>query len=142
MIELTINVVLKFFHILGLMLGTAAGFGSMFVARQTRRAAQPSPDILALRPILPKLGLAGIVLLWLTGLGLWFFRYDLTDLGPAYSTKILVSLILLAVIVTTNLVNRHAAKTGAPLPAWLPKLGMSMPVLTLTAMGLGVWVFI
>ncbi len=142
MIELTLNVVLKFFHILGLMLGAAAGFGSMLVARQVRRATSPSADLLALRPLLSKLALAGIVLLWVTGLGLWLFRYDLADLGPAYSLKMLVALLLLSVVMTINAANRRAASTGTPAPSWLPKLGMSTPILTLIAMALAVWVFI
>ena len=41
MIELTINFAFKFLHILGLMLGAAAGFGSMAVARQARRGGTP-----------------------------------------------------------------------------------------------------
>lgn len=142
MIELTINVVLKFFHILGLMLGAAAGFGSMLVARQARRAATPSPDLLALRPLLSKLALAGIILLWITGLSLWLLRYDLAQLGPAYSFKMLVALVLLVVVIVINVVNRRAASAGTPPPTWLPKLGMSTPILTLIAVALGVWVFI
>ena len=47
MIELTVNFVFKFLHILGLMLGTAAGFGAMVVARQARRANGPSPELAA-----------------------------------------------------------------------------------------------
>lgn len=140
--ELTLNFVLKLLHILGLMLGTAAGFGSMAVARQARRSGRPSPDLLALRPIFSNFALAGIGLLWLTGLGLWLFRYDLVNLGPAYSLKLAVALVLLGVVLAINRLNRRAAASGTPAPSWLPKLGMTTPVLTLVAMGLGVWVFI
>lgn len=140
MLELTINFVLKFFHIFGLMLGAASGFGSMVVARQMRRA--PSPEIAKLRPFFIKLALIGIIVLWITGLGLWMMRYDMAQLGRLYDIKMLVAAILLVIVIFMNMTLRRAAKAGTPPPAWLPKLGMSTPFLTLIAMGLGVWVFI
>ena len=142
MIELSVNFVLKFLHILGLMLGAAAGFGSMVVARKIRRAGKPAPELAALRPVFGRLGMTGIVLLWLSGLLLWMFRYDFADLGPAFSIKMVVSLILLGVILALNMMFRRAQTAGVAPAAWLPKLGMTTPVLTLVAMGLGVWVFI
>ncbi len=142
MIELTVNFVLKFLHIFGLMLGAAAGFGVMAVSRRARIAGAPSPDLAALRPVFSKMGLAGILLIWLSGIGLWLFRYDLADLGAAYTAKLLVALVLLGVILAIGRVAGRAAKAGTPPPAWLPKLGMTTPILTLIAMALGVWVFI
>ena len=142
MIELTVNFTLKFLHIFGLMLGAAAGFGSMLVARQMRRAGGVSPDLAAIRPLFGRFALAGIVLLWLSGLGLGLFRYDLTDLGPAYSLKILIALVLLGVILVIGRLNARAAATGTAPSRWVPRLGMTTPVLTLLAMALAVWVFI
>lgn len=142
MIELTVNFVFKFLHIFGLMLGAAAGFGSMVVARQVRAAGQPSPQLAALRPKFSRMALAGIMLIWISGLGLWMFRYDFVNLGAAYSIKLLVALVLLGVVLAIYQLNARAAKTGTPPPAWLPKLGMSTPILTLVAMALGVWIFI
>lgn len=140
MLEQTINFILKFFHIFGLMLGAASGFGSMIIARQMRRA--PSPEVAKLRPFFIKLALGGIVLLWITGLGLWIMRYDMAQLGRLYDIKMLVAAILLVIVIFMNMTLRRAVKAGTPPPAWLPKLGMSTPFLTLIAMGLGVWVFI
>lgn len=142
MIELTMNFTLKFLHLVGLMLGAAAGFGAMAVARQARRAGGPSPDLMALRPHFARLALAGIVLIWLTGLALWLVRYDLADLGPAYSLKMVVALVLLGVVLVINRVNARVARNGGPPPPWLPKLGMATPVLTLAAVALAVWVFV
>lgn len=142
MIELTANFALKFLHILGLMLGAAAGFGSMAVARQIRRAGGASPDLAALRPLLGRLGLAGIVLIWLSGLGLWVFRYDMADLGPVYQVKVAVAAVLFGVIVVLGRAGAKAAAAGTPPPRWVPALGMSTPVLTLAAVALAVWVFV
>lgn len=140
--EPTVNFILKFLHIGGLMLGAAAGFGSMIIARQARRAGGPSAELAALRPAFGKLGLAGITLLWVSGLLLWLLRYDLADLGPAYSLKMVVALVLLGIILAMSHVLRRSHRDGVPPPAWLPKLGMTTPVLTLAAMALGVWIFI
>ncbi|TKT81113.1 hypothetical protein [Aquamicrobium sp. LC103] len=143
MIEFTVNFVLKFFHLFGLLLGAAAGFGSMAVARQARRSGgKPPAELLALRPFFARMALAGIALLWVTGLGLWAFRYDFVRLGLAFDLKMLVALLLLAVIVAINMIMRRATAAGTPPPAWLPKLGMTTPVLTLTAVALAVWVFV
>lgn len=142
MIELTMNFFWKFLHIFGLMLGAASGFGAMAVARQARRAGGPTPELAALRPWFGRLGLAGIVLIWISGLALWMLRYSFADLGPAYSLKLVVALVLLGVILAMTTTMRNAMKSGTPPPAWLAKLGMTTPVLTLIAMGLGVWVFI
>lgn len=141
MIELTVNFVFKFLHMFGLMLGAAAGFGAMVVARQVRRGG-PTPELAAIRPAFSTMALTGITLLWLSGLGLWLFRYDLADLGAAYSLKLVTALVLFGVILAINRVNARAAQNGTPPPTWLPKLGMTTPVLTLIAMALGVWVFI
>lgn len=142
MIELTINFIFKFLHIFGLMLGAASGFGSMIVARQIRRTGTASPEIAALRPLFIRLGLAGIALLWISGLALWLFRYDLVDLGPLYSLKMLIAVALFGVALTLDSLLRRARRTGTMPPRWLPKLGMTTPVLMLVAMGLGVWIFI
>lgn len=142
MIELTMNFFWKFLHIFGLMLGAASGLGAMAVARQARRAGGPTPELAALRPWFGRLGLAGIILIWISGLALWMFRYAFADLGPAYSLKLVVALVLLGVILALTATMRSATKAGTPPPAWLPKLGMTTPILTLIAMGLGIWVFI
>ena len=142
MIELTINFTLKFLHLIGLMLGAGAGFGAMAVARQARRAGGLSPDLAALRPQFARLALAGITLLWVSGLGLWIFRYDLVDLGPAWSLKLVVALVLLGIALALHHLNGRAQKAGTLPPAWLPRLGMATPVLTLVATALAVWIFI
>lgn len=140
MTELTINFIFKFVHIFGLMLGAASGFGSMFVARQLRRG--PTPELAAMRPFFGKLGLYGIGLLWVSGLALWVMRYDMAHLGPVFDTKMLVAMILLVVIAIMNIAFNRAKKASTPPPAWLPKLGMTTPVLTLLAVALAVWVFV
>lgn len=133
---------IKFLHFLGLMLGAGAGLGSFAVARQIRRAGGAAvPQLAALRPFFAHLALSGILLLWLTGLWLYFVAWRGTDLGGAFHVKLGVAALLFAVILVINLVGRSAAAKSLPPPAWLPKLGMTTPVLTLIAVALAVYVF-
>lgn len=137
--EATVNTALLFLHFSGLMLGAASGFGAMLVVRQARR--DPSPQLAALRPQFVRLGLAGIVLLWISGLLLWFFRYDFVDLGPAFHTKLTIAALLLIMIVVLHGVARRFVRQGLPPPAWARAFGMSTPFLTLIAVGLAVYIF-
>lgn len=136
---MAIDFLLKFIHIFGLMLGAASGIGQMIVVRQVRRT--PTPELARLRPMFGRVGLTGIILLWLSGLGLWAHRYDMSHLGPLFDLKMLVALVLLIIILVVTVTLRRSLKAGTPPPAWLPKLGMSTPVLTILAVGLAVWIF-
>lgn len=136
MIELGVSFVLKFLHLCGLMMGAGAGLGSMAVSRRLRRAG-PVPELLALRPFFARLALWGVALIWASGLGLWLIRYDFADLGPVYSLKLVVALVLLAVALALHRLGRRAAP-----PAWLPMLGMATAALTLLAVALSAWVFV
>lgn len=142
MIELVMTVGLKFLHFLALMLGAGAGLGSMLVARQLRVAGNPPPAaLIALRPRLGAIGLVGVLLIWASGLGLWLLRYDMVDLGPAFTLKLAVSALLLGVVLTMRRVAHRAATAGGPPPSWFGRLAMAPSVLTLIAVALAAWVF-
>jgi hypothetical protein len=141
--ELAIIVILKFLHFLGLMLGAAAGFGSMAVMMQARRGdGAPAPALMALRPVFGRLGLAGISLLWLSGLGLWSMRYGFANLGVAYALKLVTAAILFGMILAMSQATAQMRREGTPPPAWLPRLGMATSPLTFLAVLLAVWVFV
>lgn len=117
------NFTLKFLHLLGLLLSAAAGFGAMAVPRQARNAGTVSADLSALRPRFARLALAGIVLIWLSGLGLWLFRYDLADLGRLYSLKMAAALLLLGAALAVERAHPGTApnrRPGCPGWAWRP----------------------
>ena len=105
----------KFLHIFGLMLGSAAAFGSFAVARQVRLSAgAPPKELLALRPLFARTALVAIVLLWLTGLWLYVDAYAGVALGWAFHAKLGAATLLLVAIIAVNVVaapscRRHAA---------------------------------
>ena len=131
----------KFLHFLGLMLGAGGGFGAMVIAGALRRTPGAAPQLGALRPIFGRLSLAGIVLIWLTGLWLYFGLYAAAPIGTAFSAKLVAAAALLAVVLTLTVVQARARKRGTPPPAWVPRLGMAAPVLTLLAVALAVVAF-
>jgi UPF0716 family protein affecting phage T7 exclusion len=141
--EFAAIVILKFLHFLGLMLGAAAGFGSMAVMMAARRNGEgpPPAPLMALRPVFGKLGLTGIVLLWVSGLALWFMRYGFANLGVAYALKLVTATALLGMILAMSQATASMMRNGTPPPAWLPKLGMATSPLTFLAVFLAVWVF-
>ncbi|MCG6113769.1 MAG: hypothetical protein MEQ84_01105 [Mesorhizobium sp.] len=140
--EFAVILILKFLHLVGLMLGAAAGFGSMAVIMQARKAGGPPPaPLMALRPFFGKLGLAGILLLWVTGLALWGLRYEFAHLGAAYVLKLVAATALLGMILFMSRATARMARDGTPPPAWMPKLGMMSSPLTFLAVFLAVWVF-
>lgn len=134
-----VNTTLVFLHFTGLMLGAAAGLGQMVVARRLR--ADSSPSVAAMRPSFGAMGLAGIVLLWITGLLLWLLRYDLTDFGPAFHTKLTVAGLLFAIIIVLHVTVHRALARGEVPPGYVKVLGMSTPFLTFAAVALAAYVF-
>ncbi|QPC86986.1 hypothetical protein GA830_09755 [Mesorhizobium sp. NBSH29] len=132
---------IKFLHIFALMLGAGAGFGQLIIARRLRAAdGQLKPELMALRPIFARLGLAGIVLIWLTGLWLYLGFYAGSNLGAAFHIKLLLATALLAISITGAVVMARA-KAGSRPPAWLPTLGMASGPLLLLAVALAVYIF-
>ena len=132
----------KFLHLIGLMLGAGAAFGSMAVVRAVRGAAgTPSPQLLALRPVFARMALGGIAVLWISGLWLYLGFYRGADLGGAFHAKLATATLLLLIVAAISIVGARAKAAGAPPPAWLPRLGMVTPVLLILAVGLAVYVF-
>jgi uncharacterized membrane protein len=131
----------KFLHIFGLMLGSAAAFGNFAVARQIRLSAgAPPKELLALRPLMARTALGAIVLLWLTGLWLYTDAYMGVPLGWAFHAKLGVAALLLVAIIAVNVVMRRAA-AGTPPPSWLPQLHIATRVLLVLAVAFAVFVF-
>jgi hypothetical protein len=84
---------------------------------------------------------AAIVLLWL--IGLWFhvgFRADANP-DPATYTVVGIMALVLAVVIAINVIGMRAARAGIPPPAWLPKLGIATPVLTVLAVAIAIYMF-
>jgi hypothetical protein len=123
------------------MLGSAAAFGNFAVARQVRLSAgAPPKELLALRPLLARSALVAIILLWLTGLWLYFDAYSGIGLGWAFHAKLACAALLLAAITVVNIVAGRTAR-GTPPPSWLPQLHVATRILLVLAVAFAVFVF-
>ena len=79
---MTIIVVLKFFHYLSLFLAGGLGVANAMLFKNHRKAEiPPAPPVQKTMMTLARLGLAAIVLLWVTGIPLTYKVYGSFDLG-------------------------------------------------------------
>ncbi|MGE4611038.1 MAG: hypothetical protein AAED33_06545 [Paracoccaceae bacterium] len=132
----------KFFHYFGLMLGAGAGLGGMAAAIAHKRTGggPPSDFIKAIKPILGMFGLAGISLLWITGL-IMVQNHDTSALGGLFYLKLLVAATMLAMSVIMMVVAKKSAKAGTPPPSYFEAMGRTSGLLALIAVALAVMVF-
>jgi hypothetical protein len=134
--------IVKFFHFFALMSGAAGGIGNMAVAMQVKRSDGPPPaPLVALRPYFSKVGLTGIILIWLTGLTLYAMHWESADLGAGFALKLLSGFLLLLAVIATTVMGARAAKAGTPPPAIMAKLGPASGLLSILTVALAVYVF-
>src|SRR5262245_26014238 len=123
--------VLLIVHLIGLMLGAGGGFGSMVAMRYAGSLpAEQQPTIRGLAPILGRVALSGLVLLWLTGV--WMaatMGVDASALPWTFWAKMtFVATLTLAALgseITYGQIKRGNAKAAARLPILGPIAGIS-----------------
>ena len=113
--RMTIIVGLKFFHYLALFLAGGLGVANGVLASAHRKAeTPPAPPVQHVMKLLACLGLAAIIILWITGFGLTYHVYGGFNLGWAFHMKMLGATVLLGVISFLNLHLSVQAKKGLP----------------------------
>lgn len=122
--------VLLIFHFIGLMLGAGGGLGStVAMGYANSLSEQKAKAVRGLGPILARMSLAGLVILWLTGVWLLLTRYDITALPVMFWFKIgfvlLLTFAAVSIEMTYGRVKRGDAKAAALLPSLGPMAGIS-----------------
>ncbi|MGC6530266.1 MAG: hypothetical protein ACON4G_04520 [Candidatus Puniceispirillaceae bacterium] len=108
-------VILKFFHYLSLFLAGGLGVANGLLAREHVKAATPpAPPVPATMMKLARLGLVSLILIWLTGLGLYQALYQGVDLGWAFSMKLIGATLLLGAVAFLNIHLTQSARAGKP----------------------------
>lgn len=132
----------KFFHILGLMVGAAGGMGHMTAAIAMKRlgGGPPNETIKIMKPIFGMFGLIGILLLWLTGI-IMTQGIDAALLGTAFYIKLLAAGTMLAINLWLTFVAMQAKKAGTPPPAYMDSLGKVNSPLALIALAIAIYLF-
>ena len=101
---MTILVVLKFFHYLSLFLAGGLGVANALLFKNHQRAEMPpAPPVQKTIMTLARLGLAAIVVLWVTGIPLTYKIYGSFDLGWPFHLKMFGATILLTTVAFLNL---------------------------------------
>lgn len=112
---MTVIAALKFFHYLGLFLAGGLGVANGLLAKSHAKSGiAPAAPVQATMMTLARLGLAAIILLWITGLGLQHTIYPGGGLGWAFSMKLIGATILLLTIAYLNFHLTTSAKAGKP----------------------------
>lgn len=120
---MTLVALLKFFHYLGLFLAGGAGVANGVLAATHLKAGQPPAEpVQKSMLILIRLGLAALVLLWLTGFALAYQIYGGMAIGWAFHLKLLGATGLLGIMIFLNLHLSGAAKKGIAPNARLVRL--------------------
>ena len=112
---MTLLVVLKFFHYVSLFLAGGLGVANALLFKNHQRAEMPpAPPVQKTMMTLARLGLAAIVVLWVTGIPLTYKIYGSFDLGWPFHLKMFGATILLTTVAFLNLHLTKQAKAGNP----------------------------
>jgi hypothetical protein len=112
---------LKAIHLLAMALGASASFGNIFLLLAKGPADLPAPALMnALRKWFRLTALVAIVTLWASGAVLLAWHGMWVE-GGAFSAKIALATLLLALIAYLNLMAPGWARRGGP-PAYVPAL--------------------
>lgn len=106
---------LKLVHMVALFMGGGAVIGNGLLLRQLM--ANPGPPPAMVRTVMKALGMVGlaaIVLLWLSGLGIAYYKYGGLALGGWFYAKLVGATIVLVAVVMVTRIGMAAEKTGTP----------------------------
>jgi hypothetical protein len=137
------NQLLMFVHFLGLMLGAAGGFASGIVMRRAQAVdAAAAATLRALGPILARVSLTGLVLMWASGLVMVWSRWGGPDALPRlFWLKFVFVLSLTAATVAIHLTYAAIRQGNTAAAARLPRLGPAAGVSALLAVLAAVYAF-
>ena len=112
----------KILHLVALMFGSLAALGNIYLALAKGPKDQAAAAFTnTLRKYYRLTGLAAIIILWASGLLLFFAKYGALVAGPAFSAKIAFVLLLTAITLFVNFMAPKWARSGGP-PSYVPTL--------------------
>lgn len=129
------NAALLFLHFVGLMLGAAGGFASAVIMRRALvLPADEAKVVRGLGPILAKVSLTGLIVMWATGLIMVWSKWS--GIGSLPDMFWVKAIFILTLTIVTGLIHMTYAeirKGNVALAARLPKLGPMAGVSALLA---------
>jgi len=117
-------------HFIGLMLGAGGGLGSTVAMGYASSLSEAKAKaVRGLGPVLTRMSLVGLVIMWLTGVWLLLTRHDITALPVMFWFKMGFVLLLTVAAVSLELtygrVKRGDVRAAALLPSLGPMAGIS-----------------
>jgi hypothetical protein len=133
-------IALKSLHLLCLLVGGAASLGGAVLMRRVMASGAAPPAIVAsAMEALGKMGLAAIVVLWLTGVPLAIMTGAFAG-GWAFWAKLAAATVVLVTVPSIIMLRKRMAP-GKPAPAILPRLAALVRIATAAAIVLAVVAF-
>ena len=135
-------VLLKFFHYISLFLAGGWGVANVMLLKNHQKAQVTlTAPVQKTMMTLARLGLAAIVILWITGILLTYQIYGTFALGWALHLKLLGATVLLSIIAFVNLHLSVQAKHGKPPNPKIMKIVPPIARSSLVVVLLGVAIF-
>jgi len=136
-------ITLKTLHLLGLVLGLGFGLANIAIARRmpaTPEAARP--ELMQLQKLYSRVAFAGVILLWISGLWLFYAKYLDADLGGAFHAKLALVVVLTVLAAYAQWLLLRAGQTGSQPPAnTMRMISRAVPALAATSAVLAVIAF-
>lgn len=106
-------IALKIIHILCVFVGGGASVGNAVLMKRVMASGGPPPPLVAdAMGVLARMGLAAVVVLWLTGLPLIFIIHGSLAVGIAFYVKLIAASVLFLAVSLINLERVNAGKEG------------------------------
>jgi hypothetical protein len=117
-------------HLIGLMMGAGGGLGSTVAMRYAASLPAEQQGVLrGLGPVLARVALAGLALLWVTGVGMVMMLGSVEILGWQFWAKMFfvatLTLASIGIEVTYSQIRKGNATAAARLPLLGPVAGIS-----------------
>lgn len=137
--------ILKLIHVLSFSVGFGGSVATAVVGIRAARA-DPSarPAFAGVQMILGRIGFVCIILLWITGLWMFYGRYhgDAADLGLPFALKILAVIVATIASFSAQYIGIRFRKQGLPPPMPLMKrIGQTIIVAVFIAIVFAVYTF-
>jgi uncharacterized membrane protein len=136
-------ITVKSLHLLGLVMGLGFGMANIAIMwRLPAAAAEAKPTLMQLQKFNGRVAFAGVILLWITGLWLFYAKYLGVNLGGVFHAKLAFVVALTVLAAYAQWVLLRAGQTGSPPPAnTMRMIGHAVPALAATSAVLAVIAF-
>ena len=130
----TLNRILLILHFLGLAMGLSVSFSGMVMGGLLDKAAPAERPVLnRFMPVMQRIGDVGLVLLWLSGFGLLFFKWGgFVAMPPTFHLKLTLVVILTGLIGYAHSLQRKIRNGDAAAAARIQTVGKILFLLALS----------